>query len=219
MDDIIQKIKKALALAHGNSNAEEAHTAILLVQRLMVKHNLSMSDIPLDKQKEKKTGRGYMNMGRVEWWQRRLSVIVADNFRCHSFYNSGNYVGFIGLEEDAKIAIEIFRFASEAIKFHSAKYLRENKERRSRKYAIAIKNDYIKGFLNGLKDKFKEQVESESLAIVLVKDAIVVRAVEDMKLKKGSPIRNTTANDGEALRQGYRDGKRFEKPVGQIGGV
>lgn len=215
MQDIIRKIQKALALSNNNSNAEESHTAMLLAQRLMAKHNLTVSDLP-GEEPTKRTERIDIRMKRVDWWKRRLALIIDKNFRTYSFFLRGSYIGFLGLDADVKIAVEVFRFASESIAYYATAYLRNNPERRSRGYAMAIKNDYITGYLEGLKEKFERQVKSESFALVLVKDALVVQAAEEMKLKTARPINRTTANDTDAIQQGYEDGLSFQQMSGSI---
>ena len=42
---IISKVQNLLELAYDAPNDEEGQTALLMAQKLMVKHNLSMSDI------------------------------------------------------------------------------------------------------------------------------------------------------------------------------
>lgn len=220
MEDVIRKIKKALALSHNNANAEESHTAMLLAQRLMAKHNLSMGDVRLSDQSDQKEAvKGYVRLSRVEWWQQSLAAIVATNFRCYPFYSTGKYIGFIGIESDTKIAVDIFKFAVDAIKYHSSLYLKSRKESRSRKEANMLKNDYIQGFLIGLNDKFEEQVERESYSIILVKDEIVEQAYKKMNLKKGRSTMRTSANDNDAATQGYMDGKNLEKSSSLIEGA
>lgn len=214
-ESALRKIRKALALARDNSNADESHSAMLLAQRLMAKHNFTASDI-VENDVIKKTGKSYSKARRIAWWQLNLGNIVAENFRCYSFYAEGRYVGFVGLEEDVKIALEVFDFASNAIKHHSSQYLLQNKARRTRRHANALKNDYIFGFLNGLRDKFEEQVESESLALVLVKDELAVRAFEEMKTKPGKQRTINISGDDEAKQRGYVDGKNLEKPAGTL---
>ncbi|MEK4983641.1 DUF2786 domain-containing protein [Bacillus sp. FSL K6-6540] len=215
MENVLRKIKKSLALAHNNPNPDEAHTAMLMAQRLMAKHNLTASDIPGDAP-AKKVDKVKICRNQVKWWERKLAQIIDENFRTNSFYSNGAYIGFIGLETDVKIAEEVFRFASESISYHASAYLKNNPERRSRAYAIAVKNDYITGYLSGLREKFRKQVESECLAVVLVKDALVVQATEEMNLKKGDLIRRGTANDSDALRQGYEDGLSFQQMSGTL---
>lgn len=42
---IIEKIQNLLELAYDAPNDEEGQTALLMAQKLMVKHNLSLSDL------------------------------------------------------------------------------------------------------------------------------------------------------------------------------
>ncbi|MEK4062178.1 MULTISPECIES: DUF2786 domain-containing protein [unclassified Paenibacillus] len=217
MDSAIRKIQKALKLANGNSNADEAQAAILLAQRLMAKHGLTASDIGSTEQKQPEALEGKIRRNRIEWWHRKLTLIVADNFRCYSFYANGSYVGFLGLPEDVEIAKEIYLFAENAIKHHSSEYL---KSRRyyfgSRRQTNMLKNDYITGFLEGLREKFKEQIESECLSLVLVKHDAVVQYHEKANWKTGKPINVSALGDSAAHAQGYKDGRDFNNPVGKM---
>ncbi|MCM3273682.1 DUF2786 domain-containing protein [Paenibacillus elgii] len=216
MEDVLRKIKKALNLAHNNSNSEESQAALLLAQKLMLKHGLTASDIPNEKPKEKNVKRAHIRSSRIEWWYTKLSIIVANNFRCEHFYASGRYIGFLGLEDDVEIASEVFKFAQEAIRYHSSAYLKHKSFHRSRAEAIAIKNDYILGYLSGLREKFKEQVKSECLELVLVKDDAVIKAAEAAKFKEVEAKPVVIAGDYAARQQGYQDGKKFTKPNGPM---
>ena len=44
-DKIILKVQNLLELAYDAPNDEEGQSALLMAQKLMVKHNLAMSDI------------------------------------------------------------------------------------------------------------------------------------------------------------------------------
>lgn len=217
MDSAIRKIQKALKLANGNTNAEEAQNAILLAQRLMAKHGLTAQDISFQEDATPEARRATLRKNRIEWWHRDLILIVSNNFRCYCFFSSGYYVGFLGLPEDVDIALEVYGFAESAIKHNSSLYLKNHSSySKSRKYSNSLKNDYISGFLQGLRDKFKEQIESESLALVLVKHDVVVKAHDDAKFKTAKVMQVNRLGDSEAQQQGYADGKGFNNPVGKM---
>ena len=74
-----------------------------------------------------------------------------------------------------------------------------------------IKNDYITGFLRGLRDKYKEQVESKGYALVLVKDDVVVKAVEKKKLKKRLKDNLVSSGLPGPFEAGYKDGRSFDE--------
>ncbi|AIQ26943.1 hypothetical protein P40081_01010 [Paenibacillus sp. FSL P4-0081] len=217
MDSAIRKIQKALKLADDNSNAEEAQNAILLAQRLMAKHGLTASDIGSPEQKQPEALEGKIRKSRIEWWHRKLLGVVADNFRCYSFFAKGSYIGFLGLPEDVEIAKEVYVFAEDAIRHHSSEYLKtRNYYFGSRRQTNMLKNDYITGFIQGLREKFKEQVEVECLSLVLVKHDAVVEYYDKAKWKTGKPTNMSTLGDSAARAQGYKDGKNFNNPVGKM---
>lgn len=79
---IVQKIQNLLELAYDAPHDEEGQTALLMAQKLMFKHKLSMSDVTATKTKN--------NIGeavgtweyRLPWWQEELAAILGKNFRC-----------------------------------------------------------------------------------------------------------------------------------------
>ena len=44
-EKIIEKIKKALALANNNKNPNEAQAAMLMVQKMMAKYHIEMQEV------------------------------------------------------------------------------------------------------------------------------------------------------------------------------
>ena len=69
---IIEKIQNLLELAYDAPNDEEGQTALLMAQRLMVKHNLSMNDLTNSKiQKDIGETIGTWEY-RLPWWQEKL---------------------------------------------------------------------------------------------------------------------------------------------------
>ncbi len=78
----IEKIQNLLELAYDAPNDEEGQTALLIAQRLMVKHNLSMNDLTNSKtQKDIGETIGTWEY-RLLWWQEKLAGILGENFRC-----------------------------------------------------------------------------------------------------------------------------------------
>ncbi|WP_025685293.1 DUF2786 domain-containing protein [Paenibacillus maysiensis] len=215
MQDAIRKIQKAFKLAENNSNVEEAQAAMLLAQRLMLKHGLATADVKKEQEVAPEATKKSIRKSRVQWWEKRLAGIVAKNFRCYSYTQSGYAIGFLGLPDDVSIAVEVQQFAESAIRHHSGNYLKEIYTS-SRREANAIKNDYITGFLQGLHEKFKEQIAKESLSLVLVRHEVVEAAYESAGWKNPKPTTINRMGDPEALAQGYEDGKNFNNPVGKM---
>lgn len=83
-EKIIKKVKNLLELAYDAPNDEEGQTALLMAQKLMVKHNLSLHDVNT-KQKNEAIGEtvGHWEY-RMSWWKEKLAAILGENFRCQT---------------------------------------------------------------------------------------------------------------------------------------
>jgi Protein of unknown function (DUF2786) len=223
-DKIINKVRKALALAQDNPSDEEAHAAMLAVQRLLVKHNLSMSDVEdLANEKEKNVSEDFVSdiSGRIPWWKKHLSIIIAENFKCKTFLAKlGNYKGgikFLGLEEDVLVAKSVYQYAEKILDTLATRYVQ--KQYREKKPTKGVRNKYISGFLDGLDHKFKEQVEKNNWGLMIITDALVEQAIEDKKLRKASNsgIQPRFSDNQEAYDTGYEQGQDFGDSQGKKG--
>jgi hypothetical protein len=219
-EKILSKLQKMLKIANDNkSHPEESQNALLKAQKLMAEHNLSMSDIGIEQEFKKEVVNGQVTIPKkLAWWYKQLSSIIGDNFRCQPYmstYNGKTSIYFIGLKEDVEIAKNVYHFAASAIKFHSDKYVKE--KQREGWLTQGVRVDFIKGYLSGLNDKFKEQVEKEGWGLILVKDNAVVEYIEEkMKFRKGTASSVRGAGDNEARKAGYEKGKAFSSPSGMI---
>lgn len=153
---------------------------MLMAQRVLAEHGLSIQDVeePEDKQDKNVVHEHATEYGKTIWWKKHLFATVAENFRCFSYINkrrSVYQIRFVGLDSDVSLAIEIFKFACEAIQYHLSKYRQDLKVSGYWKKEITyMVNDYLRGYLHGLDQKFKEQVDINNWGLVLVKDALVV---------------------------------------------
>jgi hypothetical protein len=214
MEKVVRKIRKALALAHDNArNPEESHNALLKAQALMAEYGISNRDVNIEEQEEKNVvHEGATKYTRLQWWMKNLGGIVADNFKCYCYtnkYNGKSQVVFLGLENDVEIAKAVYSFAYDSIRFFSDDFIKRKRLAGDRAKTMAIKNDYISGYLQGLSDKFKEQIEKEQWGLILVKDALVVQENNNMNYKKAPASRASMAGNSEAREKGYKDGKKF----------
>jgi hypothetical protein len=214
---ILNKIKKALRLANAK-NDHESHTAMLLAQQMMAKYNLSMEDIEIDSvegARQKEVVEMYVTKPtKLQWWQKELANVIADNFRCYTYFRTlrgRSRLIFLGLKEDTQIAREVYAYAQDSIEYFSIRYLDQNgivglSER------TKVRNDYIAGFIRGLRDKFREQVETnkDEWGLILVKDTDVVERYNKLNLKADSPSQATRGYNSEAIEAGYREGKRMD---------
>lgn len=212
-EKIIGKIRHALSLANAEDD-HESQTAMLLAQQMMAKYGIAMADIDdasLDADKE--VVEMYATKpGTLYWWQKSLSKIVADNFRCFTYYRTRDRksrILFLGEKEDAKIAREVMLYAQQSIEILSISYL-DNNGIEGMSNRTAVRNDYIVGFLNGLRERFKEQVKQNDWGLVVVAGEEVVQKYEQMNIVKGSSSSVNRSNNPEAIAAGYDDGKSMD---------
>ena len=217
-EKVLNKIKKALALANAESD-HESHTAMLLAQQMLAKYGLEVEDIEDldDIQGPANSTKEVMEMyaskaTKLQWWQKDLSGIIARNFRCYNYWRTRNgksRIVFLGIKEDTQIAREVFQYAQASIEYLSIRYL-DNEgivdySERTRK-----RNDYIQGFLSGLSARFREQVETNEWGLILVKDDAVVERHDKMKFNKDPGSSASRGWDSDAIDAGYQDGKSMD---------
>ena len=121
MDNVIEKIRKLLALA-GSNNDNEAHTAMLKARKLMAQYKLSEKDISADKKAELRRAiyQEHTYSGKKNWWFVGLARVIAENHCCHACgtvegKSSVFRVTFAGLDDDPMIALELFGYAVQFI--------------------------------------------------------------------------------------------------------
>ncbi len=216
--DIITKIQKVLALATNNPSIEEGQTAMLSAQKIMLENNTSMSAVDEKIKTKEVINQPILETKMSKWWHQHLAVIISDNFKCGVYIRRKKSIGitsirFVGLKNDVETAKQVYLYAVEVISYNCKKYVLQNSDRISNK---GIKNQYILGFLDGLKSKFVEQIKNNNWGLVIVKDPVVDSALKDLNLKKGGR-RNITTNGNEQDRlNGYKDGKNFNVISGKL---
>ena len=116
-EKVLDKVQKLLALSNS-SNDHEALLALMKAQELLAKHNLSMADVPSELKEERVVEEWVMDVSAYNYWVRKLAKIVAQNFRCEDLIyrkpHNKSFLreGFVGLETDAKVAAQIFRYSA-----------------------------------------------------------------------------------------------------------
>lgn len=165
---IITRIKGLLRLADDNPNDEEGQAAFILAQKLMIKHRIDEFDLggeTIGESPEDVTEEAVTIFKRLYWWERELGNIIAENFRVKIYYsNTARKTGtkrkskivFYGLGKDLELAKELFILAYDAVVVYEKKYVRDH---RGEGYtAASLKNSYLRGYLNGLRQRFDDQV-------------------------------------------------------------
>jgi hypothetical protein len=217
---IIDRVRKLLSLS-TSSNVNEAQNAMLKAQELMIKNGLSMTDVSEIKDK-KVIDSSTDRVGRFPWYAYTLADVIADNFRCYSITSSNKKtrrIQFIGLENDANAAIEVYNFAyfylKEQIKYYKKEFI-DNDGFVNKRALNSYGNDFARGFIEGLNDKFKKQVEDQEWGLIMIKDEAVIKHYDDMKVKSGGRCSVSSSGSEKAWMAGYVVGKDFEMIVGSI---
>lgn len=156
VEQILDKVKKILALAGNNPSEEEAKSAALKAQELLAKYNLSMADIGDDEDAPKEQLIfTYYKTGVDKAWKYDLSSVVARNFRCRVTWFGKRELAFYGFETDAKIACEVFEFLFMTCEKRS-RYTAD-KAYREQGCSKGVYYSFSKGFINGVASELDRQ--------------------------------------------------------------
>ena len=201
---IIDKIKKLLALSSNNPSKEEAISATLMAQKLMAKYRIQ-EDETLDEIQEEDLIESIFTTQKHDSsfhaWRKQLAVIVARNFCCKC-YMKGADVVFRGYKQDAEIALNAYMYLyTVGDKLGSKAYKDQLATTGSGKGAY---NSFVLGFLKGV----DEGLSVQCTALML----IVPQAVEDewqkfsANFSKGKTQR-ISVTDSELYMKGREEGK------------
>lgn len=166
---VIFKIQNLLELAYDAPNDEEGQTALLMAQKLMVKHNLSMTDLTTTKNKN--------NIGetvgtweyRMPWWQEKLAAILGENFRCKTIrrrvFDEGiTQIIFFGYDTDTELCTKVYEGAILYLKYRLKRLFPTIPKAHWKDY----KKSYLLGFLAGLDERFRKQAQSSEKFALMV---------------------------------------------------
>jgi hypothetical protein len=205
LNKIISKIQNLLELAYDSPSDEEGQTALLMAQKLMLKHKISLAQVESKKEETHSFNEASgKTAGRILWWESSLAALLAKNFRCHAIRNRNSAaretsINFFGLEEDAELCSEIFNATRLYLMYRFKRLVGKEK-----------KNSYLSGFLLGLDERFEKQIlEKQEYALVVQVPAVVE---QEFKRQYGN-LRNHNSKkpdfdlDVEAYFEGYYHAK------------
>lgn len=208
-DKILDKISNLMKRAEEKDDAE-GQASILLAQKLMAKHNISVSQVKIHESKSE-VNESRVEFGRMIWWYAELAATIASHFRC-SCMKQGSSVIFVGLDEDAEIATAVYQGAIDHIKYRRRQMTWASKDE---------KNSYIVGFMCGLDDKLEAQKaelerESDSTALVLQTPAEVKDYIKNNTTSSYKTATQVRDIDIESYFMGLDEGKHAELNSGRI---
>lgn len=225
-----------LAISKDQKNDEESQSAFILAQKLMIQYNIDKNEVEqlsIDSENDVIGEESVTIYKRLYWWERQLALIISENFRVKNFLNN-NYSGrqkkrrivFYGFGRDLELAKEMYILAYEVILFHSKNfidnYYLENPEiSRSRYMTNSLKASYINGFLEGLEQRFNEQVSAlrEVYEVLVLVPEEVESSYKDYSENFGKSIfSKPNSNIHEAYWDGYVTGKEIDFTKSTIDG-
>lgn len=222
-EKLLLKIKNLFNLAKDNSNRNEAENALLMAQKLMAQNNIEHVDIEGMAKPKEVLRENITEIAKLSWWEKRLGMVIARNFRCEMFttpyYKKGSTVTFVGLRNDVELAKTVYNFARMAIARDSASFMKnhnKNKITIGSNNSAGVKNEFITGWISGLDEKYKQQVDKNGWGLVLVKDPAVQQYMKKIKLVAGAKSNIQRANNSGAYSSGYKSGNAFSSPRGMI---
>lgn len=205
---IIDKIKKLLALSENNPSKEEAISAALMAQKLMAKYRIH-EDETLDEIKEEdlidSVFTDQKQNSSLHAWRKQLAVIIARNFCCKC-YMRGKDVVFRGYKQDAEIAMNAYLYLyTIGDKLGSKAY---NESLVNTGSGKGVYNSFVMGFLKGV----DEGLSVQCTALML----IIPQAVEDewktfaANFRHGS-TKSINVADATIYNRGKEEGKNAVK--------
>lgn len=230
-ENIVRKIQGLLALAgDGNPNEAESKTAMLQARRLMMKHNIEMSEVEKEFNKQKDI------TSKVKWfkralklWEKQLGSVIAQNFRCKMYYYESRGLAFYGFEDDIQMAMEVYEFALNVMDFHAKEHVEiyyiKSREEKDRATTKRVKESYYFGFVQGVKDMFKKQTEEMKqeygLVVLELVPVEVKNAYEDYSkgFSRTRASQNSTRYnmDSNSFNSGRERGSKLNVNQGRIG--
>jgi len=232
-EQIIDRIKKLLALAKDNASAAEATAAALKAQKLIAEHDVSKDEIYGEEPEEIDEAKSYDVHGKP--WATYLARAIADNFRCKHYFNDSTVtdywtrrksvkersVVFVGYETDAEAARVTFeRLYEIGEKLADAECRRAKRlygTTRGVRNSFLVGDNRTSGFVAGI----RSELEKQSHELMLVRP----KAVDDYytEISGGfGTLRSNLRSQGyssAAASRGYdagRDSLRSARMGGQL---
>jgi hypothetical protein len=210
-EDVIDKIKKLLALAGSKCNENEAISAALKAQRLIAEYDVTDKELD-DDASNWVIDSIFSDKAANRVWRSNLAQIIAENFRCKTAVERRGrnyYPVFFGYRNDARAALLIFEFLY-SFGNKKASELTKNSSNRRADY-----NTYTFAFCAGV----RRELEQQSKVLKMVVPESVEAAFNEMGLSKRHTRSRTLSGDKEIFEQGLTDGReavrsrRVEKPT------
>lgn len=224
MKDIIEKIKKLLALSES-ANQHEAELAAQKAQEMLAKHNLTIDAIDFDASGTEAIDKElFIFRGTMKKWRNELMQEVAVSVGCDVIYHFEKNViksaSIYGLDQNVKTAVYIYMYLENTINRLRKEFIKRANKDHKDKYGkpldlnqrYHLEKSYTLGIVSSVSLKLEEQkVKTPPTPGALV---VVVGALIERKMNEDHPssrqIRDRAADiDCEAYGKGEEDGENI----------
>lgn len=197
----IKLVQKLLEITTERGATEnEALTAALKAQQILAKYGMEMSDV-VDIDENEEIVEHEFDAGHKSW-KYSLAKVIADNFCCKMYTKNRRKVVFYGYDRHSRVACEVFKFMYRyGNKKADAIYTRYS---RSGKCTKGIKNQFLVGFVDGVKSALEKQCVALALIIPEEVETEFVKFTSSMNSIRSSM---KYCPDDEAYTEGVSAGK------------
>lgn len=207
---ILETIKKLLALAGNNPNEEEANSAIAKARELMLRHNISESQLHrsdlsdyLNKDMQTSTITGSQYIRNILQQFFFVDIII--------YAGGGGAWTMVGTKMNIEIAEYMFFHIRD--KFNGA--WRNYKHTTDNQIYLHSKRDYYFGLYNGLMQKLEDEKNrlKQEEGLVWIKDPNIQKFKEEKwggKLTRSKNAMTPSSGDGYAKGAGHEAGRNMQ---------
>ena len=222
---LLAKIAKMMEMARRtDGNEEEAAVAARMVEGLLRKHNLTISDITPEQAKSECGQAAYSKMkwtaGKTPTWVMALAIAIGTTYETHVVYSqaAGNdshvaktqlHISFVGLEVDVAVSLDMFAYLYSVVIRATDTHFKVSPAPtgKARTYKAAYRDGMASRLRGRLADLVKER-EAEATetgtALVIVKE----NAIAEYLGRKPTYSKSTrkVAGNSEAYAAGHAKG-------------
>jgi len=232
--DRLQKIKAHQESAEKIGSVEEAQAFAEMLQRLLLKHNLEMTDLEFEQHEQdepidqftinwEEHGLKTKRM-RIEWEETLASIVARANFCRILVHHDSNRITLVGRKSDAQVAeylIVTLRRSAKKIAYNSLnEFIRENKTKAICRICFKTKDLHVFELHDFLRETLTDHHGFKASFIT----AFVNRIRERLEETKKTVVNTSTAlvrvDKVEAALRNYmaQFGKAKSKALGSVNG-
>ncbi len=221
--DILGKIRKLNVQANDSGTTEEeAQAFAAMVQRLLLKHKLSMTDVQLEEEEQEEIGKNWIDWeaagvekkkNRVSWME-DLSALVAKAYFCRILVATGsNRICLVGTQSNVEVAeyvITTLVRTAEKISWNKYNNKASHASRNKYKMEKGWRSSFLTGFIGRLRERLDEELNQEapegSTALVRVQDSLT-RVDDAMNRMLGLGKASALRKKKNFSRKGFESGR------------